>query len=87
MVSEIQAGQTFSRHLPAQPPIRTPWVKTIPRHSLWAVGLKTITYIVSSSGIMWEISGDQTITSTCFELQKIYIAPMVDFHQVILSIV
>ena len=33
MVSEIQCGQTFSR-LPAHPPIRTPWVKTIPGQPL-----------------------------------------------------
>ena len=33
-VSEIQPGQTISRH----PPIRTPWVKTILRQSLRAVG-------------------------------------------------
>ena len=31
MVTEIQPGQTFSRHAP---PIRTPWVKTIPRQPL-----------------------------------------------------
>ena len=29
-VSEIQPGQTFSR----RPPIRTPWVKTIPQQPL-----------------------------------------------------
>ena len=33
-VSEIQAGQTFPA---ACPPIRTPWVKTIPRQPLRAV--------------------------------------------------
>ena len=37
-VSEIQPGQTISRRPPAQPPIRTPWVKTIPRQPLRAVG-------------------------------------------------
>ena len=30
-VSEIQPGQTISRRPPARPPIRTPWMKTIPR--------------------------------------------------------
>ena len=34
-VSEIQPGQLFPA---ARPPIRTPWVKTIPRQPLWAVG-------------------------------------------------
>ena len=33
-VSEIQPGQTFS----CRPPVRTPWVKTIPRQPLRAVG-------------------------------------------------
>ena len=41
-VSEIQPGQTFSRRPharpPAQTPIQTPWVKTIPRQPLRAVG-------------------------------------------------
>ena len=36
--SEIQARQTFSHRPPARPPIRTPWVKTIPQQPLRAVG-------------------------------------------------
>ena len=41
-VSEIQPGQTFYRCPPAHSPIRTPWVKTIPRQPLKAGGNKTV---------------------------------------------
>ena len=86
-VSEIQPGHTFSpRRPPTRPPIRTPWVKTIPQQPPTLHSFRDIAWTnFLSSRSLWQDYGKNHIMTMHTYIPQPMSLPSINFLHLTIS--